>query len=92
MDLPLKSNNKILEISFVSNNFTGKSFIDFSNIYAKIRYEDNNGKMKSVEPKSLISNYNGNYAYFSIPTDIKDNGKLRLVFIFRDERYIYHLR
>ena len=48
--------------------------------------------MKSVEPKSLISNYNGNYAYFSIPTDIKDNGKLRLVFIFRDERYIYHLR
>lgn len=92
MDLPLTSNNKILEISFVSNNFTGKSFIDFSNIYAKIRYEDNNGKMKSIEPKSLISNYNGNYAYFSIPTDIKDNGKLRLVFIFRDERYIYHLR
>ena len=91
-ELPLTSVNNILEIAFSSNSFTGKSFVDFSNIYAKIRYEDNNGKMKSVEPKSLISNYNGNYAYFSIPTDIKDNGKLRLVFIFRDERYIYHLR
>ena len=92
MDLPLTSSNKILEISFVSNNFTGKSFVDFSNIYAKIRYEDNNGKMQSIEPKSLVNNYNGNYAYFSVPNDIKDDGTLRLVFIFRDERYIYHLR
>lgn len=92
MDLPLTSNNKILEISFVSNNFTGKSFIDFSNIYAKIRYEDTNGKMKSVIPTSLINNYNGNYAYFGIPNDIKENGKLRINFIFRDERYVYNLR
>ena len=91
MELPLKSNNKILEISFVSNNFTGKSFVDFSNIYATINYEDSKGKMKSVEPYSLLTNYNGNYAYFSIPNDIKDDAKIELKFTFRNEQYIYYI-
>lgn len=90
-ELPLTSVNNILEIAFSSNNFTGKSFVDFSNIYAKIRYEDNNGKVKSIVPNSLVSNYNGNYAYFSIPNDLKEDGKIDLIFIFRNQRYIYHL-
>ena len=90
-ELPLTSVNNILEIAFSSNSFTGKSFVDFSNIYAKIRYEDNNGKMKRIEPNSLVNSYNGNYAYFSIPNDIKEDGKIDLVFIFRNQRYIYHL-
>ncbi len=91
MELPLKSDNKILVISFISNNFTGKSFVDFSNIYAKIRYEDNNGKMHNIKPSSLVSDYNGNYAYFSLPTNVKENGRIDMIFTFRNERYIYHL-
>lgn len=91
MELPLKSNNKILEISFISNNFTGKSFVDFSSIYATINYEDNNGKMKSIEPYSLVNNYNGNYAYFSIPNDVKDDAKIEMIFTFRNEQYIYYI-
>ena len=90
-ELPLTSSNKILEISFSSNSFTGKSFVDFSLIYAKIRYEDNNGKTHSINPKSLISNYNGNYAYFSLPNDVNTDGIIELIFTFRNEQYIYHL-
>ena len=91
MELPLSSNNKILEISFISNNFTGEFFIDFSNIYAKIKYEDNDGKVHSITADSLLDNYNGNYAYYSLPNDIKDDGVLDLIFTFRNEQYIYHL-
>ena len=91
MELPLNSTNKILEISFVSNKFTGESFIDFSDIYAKIRYEDNEGKMHSITARSLLDNYNGNYAYYSLPSDMKDDGVLDLIFTFRNEQYIYHL-
>ena len=91
MELPLQSSNQILEISFVSNNFTGKSFVDFSNIYAKIRYEDKDGESKSITPSSLISNYNGNYAYYSIPNDINTAGKIDLVFSFRNQQYVYQL-
>ena len=85
------SKNKILTISFVSNNFTGQSFVDFSNIYAKIRYEDNNGKIKRIETTSLIGDYNGNYAYFGIPSDISSDSNIDLIFTFRNKRYVYHL-
>ena len=85
------SKNKILTISFISNKFTGQSFIDFSNIYAKIRYEDNNGKIKRIETTSLISDYNGNYAYFGIPSDISSDSNVDLIFTFRNKRYVYHL-
>ena len=91
MELPLSSSNKILEISFVSNNFTGQSFVDFSNIYAKINYEDNDGEINSIDATSLVNNYNGNYAYYSLPNDVKDDGTLDLIFTFRNEQYIYHL-
>lgn len=85
------SSGKILELSFSSSDFTSKSFVDFSSIYAKIKYEDINGETKRIVTTSLISNYNGNYAYFKIPDDIKDNSSVDLIFTFRDERYIYHL-
>ena len=91
MELPLQSSNKILEISFVSNNFTGKSFVDFSNIYAKIKYEDKNGKSKSITPSSLVSNYNGNYAYYSVPNDADTDKTISLVFTFRNRQYVYQL-
>ena len=68
-----------------------KSFVDFSNIYATINYEDNNGKMKSIEPYSLVNNYNGNYAYFSIPDDVKEDAKIEMIFTFRNEQYIYYI-
>ncbi len=90
-ELPLSSSNKILEIAFSSNNFTGESFVDFSSIYAKIRYEDNNGKMHSIIPSSLVNSYNGNYAYFSLPNDANNDGEVDLIFTFRNEQYIYNL-
>ena len=89
--LPLNSNNKILKISFVSNNFTGQSFIDFSNIYAKIKYEDSDGKIHLIDAKSLLNEFTGNYAYFSLPNDVNNEGRLELIFTFRNEQYIYHL-
>ena len=90
-ELPLSSSNKILEISFSSNNFTGESFVDFSSIYAKIRYEDNNGETHSITPSSLVNSYNGNYAYFSLPNDANNDGAVDLIFTFRNEQYIYNL-
>ena len=86
------SNGKILELSFASDSFTGKSFVDFSSIYAKIRYEDTNGKSKQVLTNSLVSgDYFGNYAYFRIPDDIAPSSKISLVFTFRNKRYVYDL-
>ena len=90
-ELPLTSSNKILEIAFSSNNLTGESFVDFSSIYAKIRYEDNNGKMHSIIPRSLVNSYNGNYAYFSLPNDANNDGEVDLIFTFRNKQYIYKL-
>ena len=82
---------KILEIAFSSSDFTAKSFVDFSSIYAKIKYEDSSSKTKRITTTSLIDNYNGNYAYFRIPDDIKEGSSVDLIFTFRDERYVYHL-
>lgn len=90
MTLTPTTDNKILEISFVSNNFTGKSFIDFSNIYAKINYKDNSGEEKTIAARSMISDYSGNFAYFSVPNDV-DPTSIALVFTFRSEEYIYNL-
>ena len=84
-------NSKILKISFVSNNFTGESFVDFSSIYAKIKYEDKDGNIKEIDTSSVIDGYNGNYAYFNIPNDIDVNSYIDLIFTFRNERYVYHL-
>ena len=92
-DLTLSvSNGKILELSFASDSFTGKSFVDFSSIYAKIRYEDTNGKSKQVLTNSLVSgDYFGNYVYFRILDDIAPSSKISLVFTFRNKRYVYDL-
>ena len=92
-DLPLSvSKGKILELSFTSDSFTGKSFVDFSSIYAKIKYKDTNGKNKQILVNSLVSNdYFGNYAYFRIPDDIAPSSKISLIFTFRDKRYVYNL-
>lgn len=92
-DLTLSiSKGKILELSFTSDSFTGKSFVDFSSIYAKIKYKDTNGKNKQILVNSLVSNnYFGNYAYFRIPDDIAPSSKISLIFTFRDKRYVYNL-
>ena len=92
-DIELKpATGKILEIAFTSNYFTGKSFIDFSNIYAKIKYKNTKGKMTQVVAKSLVSSdYFGNYAYFRIPDDISLDSEVSLLFTFRNERYVYNL-
>ncbi len=82
---------KILEIAFSSSDFTAKSFVDFSSIYAKIKYEDSSSKTKRIVTTSLIDNYNGNYVYFRLPDDIKEDSSVDLIFTFRDERYVYHL-
>ena len=81
---------KILELAFTSNYFTGDSFVDFSNIYAKIKYKDTNGKTKRIVTTNLItSDYFGNYAYFRIPDDIAPDSNISLIFTFRNERYVY---
>ena len=92
-EMPISvSNGKILEISFTSNYFTGNSFIDFSSIYAKIRYKDRNGKTKRIATTNVVtSDYFGNYAYFRIPDDIADDSKVSLIFTFRNKRYVYNL-
>ena len=81
---------KVLELAFTSDYFTGKSFVDFSNIYAKIRYKDTNGKNKTIVTTNLVSSdYFGNYAYFRIPDDIASDSNISLIFTFRNERYVY---
>ena len=90
-DLPLTpASGKILELSFTSNNFTGESLVDFSKIYAKIKYENSKGKTRSIDINPLVTSFNGNYAYFYIPNDIKGN-KVDLLFTFRAKRFLYHL-
>ena len=82
----------ILEISFVSDSFDVKSFVDFSLKYAKIRYEDKDNKEKSIDVKSAIStNYTSNALYLKVPKSLADSKKITLVYTRRDKQYLYHL-
>ena len=45
----LEHNNDILQIDYISDYFDSKTFVDFSTKYAKIKYEDNNGKVDSID-------------------------------------------
>ncbi len=90
LDLSVSS-GQILELSFTSDGFTGKSFVDFSSIYAKIEYENTSGENVEILTNSLVSNSYGNYAYFKIPDDINISSNVKLIFTFRDEEYIYNL-
>ena len=83
---------KILELAFSSNTYNGESFVDFSNIHAKIEYENTKGNLNSIITTSLVNSYYGNYAYFRIPEDVNENGKINLVFTILDKKYIYHLK
>lgn len=92
-DLELKVyDSKILELSFNSNKLTGDSFADFTSIYGKINYETVNGKRKSIDVVNLIDDFYGNYAYYKIPNDININKGIRLIFTFRNEKYVYYLK
>lgn len=83
----------ILSLSFESDTFDTKSFIDFSTKYAKINYEDKNGKKHSVDVVNAITrDYNGNILYIRVPSDIADCNKLSLTFTKRDKQYLYHLK
>ncbi len=84
--------NNILEISFVSDAFDVKSFVDFSIKYAKIRYEDKDNKEKSIDVDSAIStDYTSNTLFLKVPKSLANSKSITLVYTRRDKQYLYHL-
>ncbi len=81
----------ILELSFASDHLETKSFIDILLKYVKIKYEDKDGKIKEIVAQNAINrDYTGNVAYLKLPGDSKLEN-VKLIFTFRNKRYIYQV-
>ena len=88
-----KEGQKILKISFASNNFEGKDMIDFSTKYGKINYINKDSKKSTVEIKNpLNKTYYGKYLYVSVPAEVADSKSIELEYVIRNNRYVYKLR
>lgn len=87
-----KDGQTIMILSFVSDDFDTRELVDFSLRYGTINYINNSGEAKSVDilmtPDRI---YQGNYLYFSVPSEIKDSNDVTLQFKVRDKQFIYKL-
>ena len=88
-----KEGQKLLKISFASNNFEGKDMIDFSSKYGKIIYINNEDKEKYVEIKNpFLRSYYGKYLYVEVPEDLEKAKSIEIRYTIRNNQYIYKLR
>lgn len=84
---------QILELTYISDSFEGKTFVDFLQRYAKMKYRNIENKEVTVDITSAVKrDYYGNRAFLTLPNDIASDSSLDLVFVFRDQQYIYHLQ
>lgn len=86
-------NNNILQIDYISEYFDSKTFVDFSTKYARIKYEDNSGKVLNINCTDAIGkDYTTKALYLKVPTTIKDSKKIDLVYTVNGKEYVYHLK
>ncbi len=92
-NLIAKQGKLILQIFFVSSDFSGKDFVDFSMEYGKIDYIDSKGKRQEIDiVDALDRNYNGNYMYLEVPQSLQEASVIRLVYTVRNKQYVYRLK
>ncbi len=88
-----KEGQKILYLSYASLELDGKDMLDFTLKYAKLRYEDKNGDLKTAEVnKSFNTRYYGKYLYLKVPTEMEKSPTLQLIYTIRNNQYIYNLK
>lgn len=86
-------NNDILQINYNSTYFDSKTFIDFSTKYARIRYEDDEGKVYSIDCIDAIGkDYTTKALFLKIPTTLENAKIIDLVYTVNGKQYIYHLK
>ena len=86
-------NNNILQIDYISDYFDSKTFVDFSTKYAKIKYEDNNGKVGSIDCIDAIGkDYTSNSLYLKVPLTLKEAKKIDLIYTIDGKKYTYQLK
>ena len=82
-----------MQIFFTSDTFTGKDFVDFSMEYGKIVYIDNKGKSHNLSIVDAVNrNYDGNYMYIEVPSELQEASKIRLIYTIRNKEYTYELK
>ena len=83
----------LMQIFFTSDTFTGKDFVDFSMEYGKIVYIDNKGKSHNLSIVDAVNrNYDGNYMYIEVPSELQEASKIRLIYTIRNKEYTYELK
>ena len=75
-EIAVDSSSKILKISFISDDFQGKEFIDFSVKYGKISYIDDKG----------------NYLYIKVPLEVLNAKEINISYTIRNKRYVYKIK
>ena len=83
--------NSIFELSsgVNINEITNKQFINY---FMSIQYilEGNNIQ---VEVSDLTpADHSENYTYLEVPNDIKNATKISLIFVIRDQKYVYQIK
>ena len=85
--------NSILQIDYISDYFDSKTFVDFSTKYAKIKYEDNNGKVGSIDCVDAIGkDYTSNSLYLKVSSTLKEAKKIDLIYTIDGKKYTYQLK
>ena len=91
--LDSKQGKLFLEIFFTSSDFDGKEFVDFSKEYGKIEYIDNKGKLQELSIVNAVNrNYDGNYMYLEVPSNLQEASMIRLIYTVRNNGYTYRLK
>lgn len=92
-DVNAVSNEKIMQIEFLSESFEGKDLIDFSVKYGKIIYIDNKGKSRSLKVKDVVNRkYMGQYIYVRVPKEVENSKSVKLVYTVRNKRYTFRIK
>lgn len=84
---------KILKVDFISDEFEGKDFVDFSAKYGKIVYINSKGSTQKIPMEDAINRkYNGKYLYLKIPADLEAASVIRFEYTLRDHQYRYRVK
>lgn len=88
-----KSGSKILYMEFGSDKFDGKDMTTLMEDNGKIIYKNANDEEKTIDMKSAITRaYSGKYLYVTVPQELENAKEINLVFILRNNKYIYKLK
>lgn len=93
LNITAKTNHKIMQITYMTEEFVAKDIIDFSSKYGTINYIDSNGKEQKIKMENATGyNYLGQYAYVLVPEEIQNSKKLELEYTIRNNKYTYKLK